>query len=172
MFRRYGERPKIKIGLNNFDWFAEIAAIVSLIILIVLPLVNFSTLPDRIPVHFNSYGHADGYGSKITLLILPATGVFIYLMMTVLASYPHIFNYAVKITAENAEVQYRLATRLMRYLKTVIIIMFAFISSQTIRLTEGKAGGLGKLFLPVILIATFGIVIIYFVQSLNNSRKI
>jgi uncharacterized membrane protein len=172
MFRRYGERPKLKIGLNNFDWFAEIAAVASLIVLIVLPLMNFSSLPERIPVHFNSYGNADGYGSKTTLLILPATGVFIYVLMTVLAGYPHIFNYGVKITPENAEVQYRLATRMLRFLKTVILIMFTFISSQTIRLTAGKTEGLGKLFLPVFLIATFGIVIIYFVQSLNNSRKI
>jgi uncharacterized membrane protein len=166
------DRPKIKIRLNKFDWIAEVTAVISLIILIVLPIVNYSTLPERIPDHYNSSGIPDSYGSKIILLILPATGVFIYLLMTVLVRFPHIFNYPVRITAENAEVQYRLATRLMRYLKTVIIIMFTFISSQTIRLTEGKTGGLGKLFLPLFLLATFGIVIIYFVQSLNNSRKI
>ena len=163
------DRPKIKIRLNSVDWLIEIAAIIFLLLLIGFPVYFYGELPNKIPVHFNAAGTADGYGSKASLWMLPLTGLFIYVIMTVLAPFPYIFNYVVKITQENATVQYTLAVRLLRILKTVILIMFTIISYQTIQTATGKSGGLGRVFLPVFLIATFGVVIIYFVQSLNNS---
>jgi len=172
MFLPNDNRPRIKIRMTNFDRVAEFLAAVFMVALIVLPLIHYSDLPERIPVHFDGSGNVDGYGSKSTLLILPASGFLVYILLTILAPFPHIFNYPVKITPENAEVQYRLASRMMRSLKTLIIIMFTFICYQTVGIATGKTIGLGKLFLPVFLIATFGVVIFYFVQSLNNSNRI
>lgn len=162
------DRPKLKIKLNTVDWLTEITAIVFLILLVGLPVFYFGELPERVPVHFNAAGQIDGYGSKSSFIVLPLTGLFMYGLLTVISLFPHIFNYPVKITPENAKVQYTLATRLLRILKTVILLMFAFISFQTLRAAAGKTGGLGKVFLPVFLIVTFGIVIVYLTQSLNN----
>jgi len=107
-----------------------------------------------------------------TLFILPGSGVIMYIIMTVVSLFPHIFNFPVKITPENAEVQYRLAVRLIRIIKTVILIMFAYISFMTVKTARGSAEGLGKVFLPVFLAATFGIIIYYFIQSLGNRRRL
>lgn len=164
-------RPKIKLRLTAIDWIVEIIAFSFFIIIIALPLIYFRQLPDTIPTHFNASGTPDGYGSKNTLWILPVTAVFMYLMMTVLEALPHIYNYMVEITPENAPTQYRIATRLIRILKTVILVLLAFISYKTIKTTTGGAAGLGKAFLPVFLLLTFGITIFYIVQSLNNRHK-
>lgn len=163
--------PKIKIRRTTFDWFIELIAFLFLIFQIILPLIYYNHLPDSIPVHFNGAGQPDGYGSRSTLWILPATSLFLYLLMTILEAYPYIYNFPVEITPENAVTQYTLAIRLIRILKTVLLIIFSFLSYKTITTATGETAGLGKAFLPVFLILTFGIVIIYIVRSLNNRYR-
>jgi uncharacterized membrane protein len=163
-----GVRPKIKIERTRLDWVIEAMAFVFLIILVSLPLIFFNDLPERVPVHFNIAGEPDDYGTRFSLLLLPVTGLVMYLGMTILEGYPHIYNYPVQITYENALNQYRLATRLIRILKSVILLIFSFITFRTIQTALGEGIGLGKAFLPVFLLVVFGTIIIYFVQSLNK----
>ena len=148
-------RPRIRLKRTPFDWALEFVAFAFLLILFTLPLIYLKTLPETIPVHFNASGQPDGYGSRSTLFLLPAIGAIMYLLMTIVEAYPHIYNFPVAITQENAPVQYRIATRLIRILKTVILVTFSFISFQTIKTATGGATGLGKAFLPVFLLLTF-----------------
>jgi uncharacterized membrane protein len=164
-------RPRIKLKLSSHDYVIEFLGIAFLVILIAIPLFYYNHLPEKIPVHFNSAGQPDGFGGKPSLYILPATGLFVYFLLTALSVFPHVYNFPVPITPENAEVQYRLATRLMRILKTVILLLFSFISWISVRTATGKADGLGKLFLPVFLFLIFGVIIIYLFQSLNNRNQ-
>jgi uncharacterized membrane protein len=163
-------RPRIRLKRTSLDWALEFVAFAFLLILFTLPLLYLKTLPDTIPVHFNASGQPDGYGSRSTLFLLPAIGAVMYLLMTIVEAYPHIYNFPVRITPENAPVQYRIATRLIRILKTVILVTFSFISFQTIKIVTGGAAGLGKAFFPVFLLLTFAPIIIYLVQSLNNRQ--
>jgi uncharacterized membrane protein len=162
--------PKIKIRLKSFDWAIEIFALIFLILLIALPIIYLKDLPDSIPSHFNAAGQPDDYGSRSTLWLLPLTGSFMYILMTVLSGFPQIYNYPVKITSENAVMQYTIATRLIRILKTVILIIFSYLSFQTINTSIGNATGLGKVFLPVSLLLTFGLIAVFVVMSLNNKH--
>lgn len=164
-------RPRIKLKLSSHDRVIEFLGLSFLIILIAIPLFYYNQLPESIPTHFNAAGEPDGYGGRASLFLLPATGTFMYILMTVLEFFPHIYNYPVTITPENAESQYRLATRLLRILKTVILILFSFISWMSIRSATGESEGLGKMFLPVFIILTFGVVIIYLVQASGNRHQ-
>jgi uncharacterized membrane protein len=164
-------RPKIKISLTLADWIIEIGGFAFLLFLIALPIIFLKDMPERIPIHFNSGGVPDGYGSRSTIWLLPIIGTLVYLLLTVLSFFPQIYNFPVKITTDNILVQYRLATRLMRILKSVILMTFAFILLQTIKTVKGNAAGLGKSFLPIFLIITFGVIVFYIIQSLNNREQ-
>jgi uncharacterized membrane protein len=161
-------RPKIKITRTATDWMIDLIAFAFLVALIGIPAMNYSSLPDTIPMHFNAAGQPDGYGGRGTLWMLPATGLFLYILMTIIEQFPQIYNYPVEINEENAERQYRNAVRLIRLLKTVVLIIFSFLSFKTIQTATGKSSGLGKAFLPVFLLITFGIIIIYIVKSMNS----
>lgn len=164
-------RPKIKLRLALSDWIIELAGFAFLLFLIALPIIFLKDMPDEIPVHFNAAGLPDGYGSRSTIWLLPIIGTVMYVLMTVLSFFPQIYNFPVKITPDNVIVQYRLATRLMRILKTVILMTFSFILYQTIKTVKGDAAGLGKSFLPIFLIITFGVIVFYIVQSFNNKEQ-
>ena len=161
-------RPKTKIERTPSDNILEIMGWVALVGLWILILVNYSNLPDIIPTHFNGAGKVDNYGGKATLFMLPIIATLAYIGLTVLNNYPHIFNYPAKVTAENALRLYSNATRMIRYLKFVIVLVFTLIVFMTLRTAAGESEGLGAWFLPF----TFGLIFIplgiFVVQSFKK----
>ncbi len=135
-------RPKIRIEWQSADWLVEGLAFSGLLLLFLLPAVYYADLPEVIPQHFDGAGTADGFGPKSVMWWLPGIGLMLYLVLTVLNRMPHIFNYPVKITPENAERQYTLATRLLRALKTVVMILFAYLAWGMISVALNKTTGL------------------------------
>jgi uncharacterized membrane protein len=171
MMETQAKPPVIKIRRKRLDWVIEFVSLFFLLILIALPLIFSKDLPEKVPVHFNLAGDPDRYGTRLSLWLLPLVGFVTYLGMTILESFPQIYNYPVKITAENIVKQYTMGTRLIRILKTVILIVYSFLSYQTIKTAMGNTIGLGKAFLPVSLLLTFGVIIIYIANSFNNRHS-
>jgi len=121
------KRPVIKIEPTATDRKMDMAALVLTLLLVALPLLFYSQLPDRIPSHFGASGDIDGYGSKYTIWILAAIGVMTYALFRYLLQMPHNFNYLTPVNEENAESQYRSATKLMRYILIVTQAIFLII---------------------------------------------
>jgi uncharacterized membrane protein len=162
--------PEINVRLKTSDWIIEVLAFLLCIGLVALPVIFLKDLPERIPVHFNGAGVPDGYGSRASIFLLPVIGAILYLLMTILSGYPNLYNYPVKITPENAVIQFSLASRFMRILKVLILILFLYICYKTINTAMGLSAGLGKAFLPVFLILITGSIIIYFAVARNHRQ--
>lgn len=154
-------RPKLKIELNKKDEILEITGWICICTIWILTAVNYQNLPDIIPIHYNAVGKADGYGDKWMIFTLPLIATILFIGLSILNRYPHMFNYPVKITADNAMKQYGIATRMMRYLKLMIVLIFGLISYQTINHANGHEDGLGIWFLPLVIGLVF-IPIVYF----------
>jgi len=58
--------------------------------------------------------------------------------------------------------------RVIEVIAFAFLIMFAFITYQTIKTAQGTSSGLGTLFLPLFLTLIFAIIIFYFVLAFNN----
>ena len=106
-------------------------------------------LPQTIPVHYNFSGEPNRYGNKALILVLPIFGTAQFFLFTWLNKSPHIFNYPVTITEENAEKQYRIATRMNRVVKLSVLILFTGIVLLTYLTTLGFVNGLGPWFVPL-----------------------
>lgn len=156
------EGPEIKLDLTITDKIFEILGWISLVAVWVFTITNYTNLPDIIPIHFNGAGQADGFGGKTTILTLPIVSTILFIGMTVLNKFPHLFNQPTNITKENKLRLYTNATRLIRYLKLILVIIFGFIVFKTIQNVNGEADGLGNWFTPITLGMIF-IPLIYFV---------
>jgi uncharacterized membrane protein len=156
------ERPKITLIPTTADKLVDLLGWLILLALWGLTISHFSTLPDTIPTHFNASGEADGFGSKASIIGLPVIATLLFVGLTVLNRYPHIFNYPTAITEDNALRLYTLAMRMLRYLKLVLVLVFGGIEFMTIQHATRKAAGLGAWFLPLTLVLIF-IPLIYFV---------
>ncbi|MFP2996114.1 DUF1648 domain-containing protein [Spongiivirga sp. MCCC 1A20706] len=148
-------RPKIELEKDTLDLFVEATGVVLLLALIVLPIVFYSQLPEKIPTHFGADGTADNYGSKDSIWFLPVIGTILFVGMFILNKHPHIFNYPTRITVDNAKRQYKNATKLIRFLNTTVVLVFTYITFSTINIALGKQEGLGTYFLLAFLALVF-----------------
>lgn len=163
-------RPILKIERDTLDQICDFFGLISICLLILLPFYYYSSLPDQIAIQYNYKGMPKGFGEKKYIWTLPVVGLFLYLMMIFLNRFPHIFNYPQKVTRENAFYLYTNATKMMRFLKTIIIVAFTYIMLLTIQIAMGTKDGLGIYFTPFILVFTFGI-IGYFLYRLLKVEK-
>ncbi len=162
------ERPKIKPPLTGFDKSVEVLCLVVLIALWGIAIYYFPKLPDKIPTHFNVSGAIDDYGSKLSIFLLPGIGSLLYVLLTALNKFPHIFNYSKEITSDNALALYSIATRMLRVMKFVICSLFLVISFGTIWSASGNNNFIGIWLLPIILCSVFGPTI-YYIIKMNKS---
>ena len=164
------KQPKIKIAWTALDSSLEILAILALAALWLLLLYFYPKLPNTIPLHFDGAGKVNGYGSKNLLLFEPVFACILYTGLTVLNRYPHLFNYLSPITEDNAAYQYRMATRLIRYLKLLIVLLFIFVLWTSIQAVSSQNEGLGLRFLPIFFALVFIPILFVLVKTSKNKK--
>lgn len=84
-----------------------------------------------------------------------------------MVKYPHIFNYMTKITEENAEEEYSMATSMVRGMNLAVLFIFTSILLINYLIATGVIDGLGNWFLPL----TFAILLIPTIMSIRKSFK-
>ena len=90
-----------------------------------------------------------------------------YIFLTILNKFPHVYNYIKPITKENAEYQYRCARQLIIMIKAEFMIIFTYIEWNNIKVALEKSSSLGTWFLPIVLIVIFGTLLIYIRKCLK-----
>jgi uncharacterized membrane protein len=167
--KNLAERPKIRPEKEPFDLILEVAGLIAVVIMVVFTAVKFPQLPETIPTHFNAAGEPDGFGSRMTIWLLPSISVIMFAGLYALTLVPWIWNYPVNITPENAQRLYSHGTRSMRLLSLVLVLMFLYISWMSVQSALHKSGGLGAWFLPVTLVSVGG-VSIYMVVNMYRLK--
>ncbi len=165
----YKERPRIKIELTKTDRVLNTVTLLALVALAVYPALHFSALPSTIPIHLNISGEIDNYGSKHLIWFLPILGMFIYFGISALLKRPHIYNYGVKVTDNNALSLYRAGVRLMRIVRLWVVLIILLVVIEFVSLAKGNDSS-AKWLLPVILISALGLVIYSVSQSFRKNQ--
>jgi len=93
-----------------------------------------------------------------------------YVGLTYLNRFPHIFNYLTDITSDNARRQYTVATRMIRYLKFGLVIVFGYIQFMTFEIASGSSDALKWWFFPLVFIITLAPLIYFVIASLKSDR--
>ncbi len=138
-------RPRIKIRRTPLDFLIELLCFAALLALVLPPAWYFPHLPDQLPSHFNGSGVPDAWAQKGSIWIMPLLGLVLYAGLAFMSRYPHLMNYPVTVTAENAEKLYTMATRSLRFLKLLLMVWFAYVNYTTIRIALQQAQQLNSL---------------------------
>ena len=158
-------KPRIRVESTSVKRLLELVSIAGIIFIAYVLLQNWDSIPDTIPSHFGLDGSPDTYAGKSSLLLLPIAGFAIYLAITILGRYPHLFSYLWKITPENAYRQYQLAGTMLSAMKAEVIWIFNYIVLVTVKVSMGTSKGLSPLFLPLLLLVIFGPICLYLYVS-------
>jgi len=162
------KRPRLKLERSTADKLFEIAGWLLISVVWGFTLTNYPNLTETIPTHYNGAGQADGFGGKASILTLPLIASILFVGLTVLNRFPHVFNYPTIITQENAFRHYTNSTRMIRYLKFSIVFIFGLITLKTINNANGKENGLGVWFLPLSMALIFIPIIYFMIKSFQS----
>lgn len=168
--KSYRYPPNYQVPPGRTEIILEVLSILGIVLSLFAVYYFWPQIPARIPTHFGPSGLPDGWGGKGSLFILAGSAVFSYLLITLTARFPNLFNYPWTINGENADRQYRIARSLMYWLKTEIVWLMLYIIWGTIQVALGGAKGLGTLFLPIFMAVITGTIIIYFTLAAKARR--
>ena len=167
----FEKRPKIIVPQNSTDLWIDRFSFLLFFIIWLSVFVYYPDLPNEIPTHFNGRGQADAFGSKQSIWILMGVFSSIFIGIYILNKYPHLHNYTVKITEENALKNYRFSTRILRVVNFLNLLLLAYILKTMMTPYEKQSTAFGGWFLPTIMIGSLVLIIYIFVKANKINSK-
>lgn len=166
------DQPRIKLERTGIDVILDGLAIAGWMSGLAIVLSSWPELPERLPMHFDLEGNPNRWGPRGELFVLPTISLILLVSMAALSRFPHIYNYLVVITEENAPRQYRLAVRLIQSLNLLLQVLFAVIVWIVIRASQGLSHP-GIWLVPILVALTFVLLIVYLAQASSepSSRR-
>lgn len=144
-------------------------ALLGCILLVTLPSIYYLELPDRIPTHYGFNGTPDNYGGKAMIWILTAVGAATYIGLRILGMNVKKIRYQHGELSEKQLAFYHQYTRhTLDIVNLVTVGSFCYINYATIQVALGNQQGLGRWFLPSLLVFVSGLVL----YTLINARKL
>jgi hypothetical protein len=134
---------------------AALAVLIGLWLLTACDISGSRPLPDRIPMHFDAAGRANGWGSRAGLWLLPSVATGLYLLMSLVERFPSAFHFPVRVTRENRSRLEQLALAMIAWLKVELVSFLAWIQLITLRLARAGQGTLSTWFVPLTLGVVF-----------------
>ncbi|MGD7044672.1 DUF1648 domain-containing protein [Jeotgalibacillus proteolyticus] len=161
------KRPVLNLPKTSLEKGLNVAALLVFTALLIYLFVYASSLPDQIPTHFNAAGEPDDWSSTGFILLLPLIGVILWVGLTILERYPHVYNY-LRLTENNVEYQYRNARMMINIIKNLILIFFSYLTWQSVEVGLQQSDGIGEGFVYVFNGLLFGTVLIFVIRSLTK----
>lgn len=161
-------QPNIRVPAGKWEKIFHFLALLLFLSLIAYIVLIYGSLPDQVPLHINVKGEVDDWGNKATILALPLIAVPMFMIMYFLGKFPHIHNYPVKVTGENAEQLYRQSRFMLALMNFEMMAMFTFIVWEFVHIAKGGSD-LGE-WLLVLTIVPILITPIYFIIRMRRFK--
>ncbi|HNX29323.1 MAG TPA: DUF1648 domain-containing protein [Syntrophomonadaceae bacterium] len=165
-------RPALDIPVTATEVLLDVIAIVTIVSILLYMKVNYPPLPVEIPTHFGFNGQPDTWGGKNSLLIILIVMLVFYVVFKLLERFPQFYNYMQPIKENNAAFQYLNGRMLIAFIKTEVVLIFAYIIWGTIETARGNITGLSIWFLPVICIIIASTLGYFIVKMAGNNKKL
>lgn len=141
----------MKIENTKADRILDILGWILLIGTLAYLILGWSSFPDQIPMHYNGAGEIDRWGGKGEIIVIEVVMWILYLGIGLVEKYPQIWNTGVEVTPQNREKVYRILKYMLKTLKTLTALIFAYLIVNSLQGTP-----LPGWFTPVTLILVFG----------------
>ena len=141
----------MKIENTKADRILDIIGWILLIGTLAYLILGWSSFPDQIPMHYNGAGEINRWGGKGEIIVIEVVMWILYLGIGLVEKYPQIWNTGVEVTTQNKEKVYRILKYMLKTLKTLTALIFAYLIVNSLQGTP-----LPGWFTPATLILVFG----------------
>lgn len=146
------DRPVLDLTPALADQMLDIASALVVVFTVAMVAMAWGRTPEQIPTHFGVGGEPDAWGPRWLVALGPVLALAFHIGFGIIYKYPHRFNYAWRITVENAERQYRLARSLIVWEKFWVVLIFTYVSWAQVHIATGRMDELS----PVVMFALVG----------------
>lgn len=112
---------------KKFDKILDSVVTIFILTLFLGTIFVWVTLPDDIPNHLDAAGNIKDYVSKNFLFLLSILGSGLGVASLKLSKHPEMYNYIVRLTPKNREIQYAIATRMIKLLAIEGLLIFGYL---------------------------------------------
>lgn len=141
----------MKIENTKADRILDIIGWILLIGTLAYLILGWSSFPDQIPMHYNGAGEIDRWGGRGEIIVIEVVMWILYFGIGLVEKYPQIWNTGVEVTPQNREKVYRILKYMLKTLKTLTALIFAYLIVNSLQGTP-----LPGWFTPATLILVFG----------------
>jgi uncharacterized membrane protein len=127
-------------------------------------------LPQRVPIHFDAAGNANGWGPPSTLVFLPVIAAAIYLIFTVVSLLPVGVKSKAQLTAQSRERIQALTRQMLAWLKVELVCLFLCIQWFILAGIKEGSSSIPPLAVPAFLVAIFANLGWHLVAVLRSMR--
>ena len=138
------------------------------------PLLFYNSIDNNalVPIHYNFFGEVNGWDGRFFLWVLPLVGLAFYIGLSILQRFPKIYNYPCKVTEENEDYIYRMGVQLVRHIKVLMALLFAYLNNASYAIAIGKGVGLNNFIIMPLMAGLLLLVIVYSIKMIRYNRKI
>lgn len=120
------KQQKIKLPRTVFERFLDKVSLIIFLSVLLFVVIEFGSIPNQVPGHYDGVGKVDRWGSKGELVFLLLVRAALWMGMTIIEKYPHTYNY-LNLKDDNREAQYKNGRLMINVLKNEIVVLFSFI---------------------------------------------
>jgi hypothetical protein len=163
-------RPRFEIETTHITKTLRFLVYSLHIVSILILVLYYNQLPEKVPIYFNWPTKENGLGSKSILWSAPIFLGLGSLLLLRLANLPWILNYPTRITEENAKAQYSMASLMLRLLSLLIAFTCLALILGSVTSTNNGLNEIIKTIYRVLPFLFFGLPL-FFVFKLAFNRN-
>ena len=145
------------------DIIIEILSAIALLLIIVVPIVSYSSLSAEIPIHY------DIHGDKSTIFIITTLAIITYIAMSVLQRKPQMYNFPVAVKDDNREQLYILGAKMLIRIKLLIMVLFLSANIKSAPISEKANSATTWIFYSII--ALIAIISVYYIGKMYTLKR-
>lgn len=153
----------MKVKNTKLDILIEAICLLMLGGITLYIIFNWSSMPDKIPMHYDIAGQIDRWGNKSELILLPIISWAMYIFISIMEHFPQVWNTGVRVTEENAHRVYRILMSMIKTTKLIVVALFSYITICSV-----CAVSLSPWFLAIAMIVVFGNLVFWMVKLVRN----
>ena len=154
---------EISIKTTLYHKILNLLCILILLGVFIFLIINWSSIPDKIPGHYDYSGAVNRWGEKNELWIIYIMGVSMYGGLSLVERFPKLWNTGVTVTLENKDRIYQLIKGMLITLKLELVIIFMFLTVYSVLLIN-----LPWWFTPFYLVLIFGTMALYGIKLIKS----
>ncbi|MEG0295184.1 MAG: DUF1648 domain-containing protein [Clostridium sp.] len=149
------KKSMVKMDGTKVFKVLNIASAIALLVALADTIMNYSKLPENVPMHLSLNGQLGNYASdKALIFTFIVLGIIAFIGMSIYSKFPSKMNYSVKITDENRERQYKLASKFMKVMSFEVafgLSYFQFALNRVVIAGGDTVGPICTLFILILV---------------------